>query len=233
MNMLRVAWWKWLCIILLLYVVVMGFWGEVPRRAILNESIRNLYFHVPMWFAMIGLFSQALWYNIRYLRTNDLQYDRFALAAISVGTTFGVFGIITGSMWARVTWNAWWVPDVKLNGSAVLLLIYFAWFILRGSLPKGGQRAKVSAVYSIFAAAAIVPLILVLPRVYDSLHPGNGGNPGFSSYDLDSRMRAVFYPAVLGWWLMGLWISTLYRRYLTLNDKIEIYTIPDLDAAGR
>jgi heme exporter protein C len=74
------------------------------------------------------------------------------------------------------------------------------------------KRAKISAVYNIFAFALMIPLIWVLPRMVDSLHPGNGGNPGFNAYDLDARMRTVFYPAVIGWFLLGLWISTLIIR---------------------
>ena len=58
----------------------------------------------------------------------------------------------------------------------------------------------------------MIPLIFILPRMVDSLHPGNGGNPAFSNYDLDSRMRLVFYPAVIGWILLGFWISSLLIR---------------------
>jgi heme exporter protein C len=46
----------------------------------------------------------------------------------------------------------------------------------------------------------------------DSLHPGNGGNPAFSSYDLDKNMRLVFYPAVIGWIMIGLWIANIAIR---------------------
>jgi heme exporter protein C len=65
----------------------------------------------------------------------------------------------------------------------------------------------------------MIPLIFILPRMVDSLHPGNGGNPAFSNYDLDSRMRLVFYPAVLGWILMGFWLSALLRRIMLLEHN--------------
>jgi heme exporter protein C len=56
-------------------------------------------------------------------------------------------------------------------------------------------------------------LIGVIPRISNSsLHPGNGGNPGFNSYDLDSSLRIVFYPAVIGWILLSVWITTLIIR---------------------
>jgi heme exporter protein C len=64
----------------------------------------------------------------------------------------------------------------------------------------------------LFALPVFIVLIFVLPRLTASLHPGNGGNPGFNSYDLDSRLRLVFYPAVLGWIFIGFWIAELQIR---------------------
>jgi heme exporter protein C len=76
------------------------------------------------------------------------------------------------------------------------------------------KRARISAVYNIFAYVLMLVFLMVYPRLnaVDSLHPGNGGNPAFSTYDLDSNMRLVFYPAVLGWMLMGVWLASLRIR---------------------
>ncbi len=110
--------------------------------------------------------------------------------------------------------------EVKLNGAAAALLVYAAYFILRGSFDDEEKKARFSSVYSIFAFVMFMVLINVIPRISNSsLHPGNGGNPGFNSYDLDSRLRMVFYPAVIGWSIMGFWISDLMIRYKKLEDK--------------
>jgi heme exporter protein C len=66
-----------------------------------------------------------------------------------------------------------------------------------------------------------IVLIFVLPRLTASLHPGNGGNPGFNSYDLDSRLRMVFYPAVIGWILIGFWIANIQIRLKKIELKKE------------
>ena len=55
----------------------------------------------------------------------------------------------------------------------------------------------------------LIPLIFILPRMTDSLHPGNGGNPGFNVYDMNSQLRIVFYPAVIGFILLGIWITNI------------------------
>jgi heme exporter protein C len=125
-------------------------------------------------------------------------------------------------IWANYTWGAPWHGDPKQIGAAIALLVYFAYFVLRGSFDNQEQRARLSSIYNIFAFATMVPLLFIIPRLPDvaSVHPGNGGNPGFNAYDLDSRMRLVFYPAVIGWFLVGLWIVTLRVRVKALYEKI-------------
>ena len=218
---MRSWWWKILCLILVGFTVIGGFLMPVPRLDILNETIRNLYFHVPMWFTMIVLFASAFWYSIKYLRTGDLQDDIRATQFTNTGIFFSILGMLTGMEWAQYTWGSAWSNDPKQLGTAMSMLIYFAYSILRGGLKDEEKRAKISAVYNIFAFAMLIPLIFVLPRMVDSLHPGNGGNPAFKQYDLDKNMRMVFYPAVLGWILTGLWIASLKTRLELVVFKRE------------
>lgn len=192
-----------------------------PFRYILYESIRNLFFHVPMWFTMIALLSWAVFNNIRFLRGLDMKYDHMADQAIRVGLLFGILGLITGSLWARATWGAWWVDDVKLNGTAITMLAYLAYLVLRNAIQDLQKSARIASIYSIFAYVMMIALIGVLPRMADSLHPGNGGNPAFSNYDLDSSMRMVFYPAVAGWVLIGFWIADINVRLKRLKEIIS------------
>ncbi len=195
----------------------------IPFRYILYESMRNLFFHVPMWFTMIALLSWALFNNLKYLRGFDLKYDIVANEAVNTGLVFGVLGLITGSLWARVTWGAWWVDDVKLNGTAITMLAYLAYVVLRNSIDDEQKRARVSAIYSIFAYVMMLVLIGLLPRLQgtDSLHPGNGGNPAFSKYDLDNSLRPIFYSAVLGWILLGFWIYSIRVRIHRLQEQLH------------
>src|SRR5260221_5536289 len=106
--MIRQSWWKILCVVLLVYTFIAGFLGGVPAKPILNETIRNLYFHVAMWFAMMILFIVSLVYSIKNLRTTNLVYDINALDIAKVGLVFGTLGVLTGSIWARWTWGAFW-----------------------------------------------------------------------------------------------------------------------------
>jgi heme exporter protein C len=218
---MRQSWWKVLCVLLLAYTIIGGLLLPVPRLDIINETVRNLYFHVPMWFGMILLFLISCIYAIRYLSTNNLKDDIYATEYINVGILYSILGMLTGMEWAEYTWGAAWSNDPKQLGTALAMLIYFAYLVLRGGMKDEEKRARISAVYNIFAFALMIPLIWVLPRMVDSLHPGNGGNPGFGAYDLDSKMRFVFYPSVIGWFLLGLWITTLRIRIRLITHEAD------------
>jgi heme exporter protein C len=214
------TWLKILAVILILYTIIAGFFFTVPRLNIVNETIRALYFHVPMWFGMVALFLVSTIYSILYLRNPSFERDAYALEFATTGLVLGLLGIFTGMIWANYTWGSPWHGDPKQNGAAISLLVYLAYFVLRGSVENEDQRARLSAVYNIFAFSAMIPLIFIIPRMSSSMHPGSGGNPGFNMYDLDSRMRMVFYPAVAGWVLLGFWIATLRIRVRLINEKL-------------
>lgn len=216
MNKLKKHWWKLLAVVLLSFTILGGLLLEVPRLVILNESIRNLYFHVPMWGAMLTLLTTSMVYSIKYLSGQDQKMDIRAVEFANGGILFGMLGLTSGMMWATYTWGEPWTGDPKQNSSAIAMLIYLAYFVLRNSLEDEQQKGRISAIYNIFAFSTLIPLLFILPRMAESsLHPGNGSNPGFDSYDYDSKLRIVFYPAVIGWALIGVWMTSLRIR---IND---------------
>lgn len=214
-------WWKVLAVLLLLYTLLAGLLMDVPRLSILNETIRNLHFHVTMWFGMILLLTGSMVYAIMHLRTGKMDYDHKSIELANAGILFSVLGMLTGMLWAQYAWGTWWSGDPKQNSTAICMLIYFAYLVLRNSMNDEQQRARVSGVYNIFAYAAMIPLLFVLPRMTDSLHPGNGGNPGFNFMDLDGKLRMVFYPAIIGWTLLGLWVAELRLRTRRIRNTID------------
>jgi len=218
---MRKIWWKIIAIILVLYTLTAGLLLEAPRLVILNETIRALHFHVPMWFGMIIMLTASVVFSIRYLRSGNQKFDIYALELVNASILFGVLGLATGMIWANYTWGDFWSGDPKQNGSAIGMLIYLAYLLLRNSIADEQQRGKISAVYNIFAYAALIPLLFILPRLTDSLHPGNGGNPGFNAYELDGRLRMVFYPAVIGWTLLGVWLAEMRIRLSLIKLKLN------------
>lgn len=193
-----------------------------PYRNILQETIRNTYYHVAFWMAMFFILSCAAYYSIDYLRSGNTFSDHKAMTLTQVGVVYGVIGLLTGMVWGKYTWGSAWPDDAKLNMTAISLMMYVAYFVLRSSVTETSQRARFSAAYNIFSYAAMFPLLFVIPRMVDSLHPGNGGNPAFGGEDLDNTMRMVFYPAIVGWILMGLWMAQINQRILRINFSTKI-----------
>ena len=219
-------WWKILAVALLFYSFIFGLKGDIPHLPILRETIRNLYFHVPMWFAMIVMMGASMVFGIKHLAEKEgkkkafLENDTKSVLFATSGLVFSVLGLLTGMLWAKYTWGEAWSNDPKQNSAAIGMLVYLAYFVLRGSLDEAKKRAKISAVYSVFAFPVMIVLLFILPRLTDSLHPGNGGNPGFNKYDMDNQMRMVFYPAVIGWILIGVWVMQIRVRLLEITNQL-------------
>ena len=94
-------WWKILAVVMILYTIIAGFLVDVPRLPILHETIRNLFFHVTMWFSMMLLLGISLVNGIRYLGKSEMRFDIIAEESARVGILFGILGLITGSIWAK------------------------------------------------------------------------------------------------------------------------------------
>ena len=220
--MIQRSWWKILSVVLMVYAFTAGFLIKVPHVGNLYESIRNLFFHVPMWFGMMVLFIVSVIYALKYLRNPTIKNDVYSVEYAKTGILFGVLGLITGAIWANYTWGEPWSNDPKQILAAIALLIYAAYFVLRNSIPDIDKRAKIGAVYNIFACAMLIPTLWIIPRLVESLHPGGqgvDGNPGMNGKDLDPTMRMVFWPAVIGWTLLAVWITTLKIRVSLIKEK--------------
>ena len=222
--MLKKDWWKYLSGILLLYAIFGGFSVKVPefflKQTILELTMRNLFYHVGMWFGMFSMLITGFIFSLRYLRKFDENEDIVAVEAVNVGLMFGFLGIFTGMIWANYTWGSPWVKDPKLNGAAVGLFIYTAYMILRGSIQDTHKRAKVAAVYNIFAFFLWIVFVLILPKLAgESIHPEKD-SPVLPMH-LEPSLRTIFYPAMIGWILLGFWIMQLRVRIRKIRNKIE------------
>ncbi|WP_345952102.1 MULTISPECIES: cytochrome c biogenesis protein CcsA [unclassified Mucilaginibacter] len=213
------SWWKVLGILLVLYSLIAGLLVPVPMKFIVNETIRNVFFHVPMWMAMFVLFGISVFYSIKYLANPKEEYDLVAVESINTGVFFYVLGLLSGMLWANYTWGEFWSNDPKQNSAAIAFLLYCAYLVLRNSIEEEQKRARVSAIYNIFAFPIMFVLLIILPRLTDSLHPGNGGNPAFGPDDTTNTMRMVLYPAFIGWILVSIWVATLRYRIRLIENK--------------
>lgn len=160
-----------------LYVMLLQFPDEAQQGGI----FRIMFFHIPAAFTGLLAAFAALGASVLYLVKKDLRYDSTAVAITEVGLAFGMINIVTGMVWARIIWGVWWAWDARLTSSLVLMLIYVGYLMLRQSIEDPTQRARMSAVLSVFAAAD-VPIVWYSIEWWRTQHPqpvlrGNGSIP--------------------------------------------------------
>jgi heme exporter protein C len=204
-------------------VLVLGILGPIARLPILEQTARNLYFHVPMWFVLYAGAIAGAWHSARLLATGRDLHDIRAESAWLVSMTAGTAAILTGIVWSRFTWyvgtDIWWNGDPRQVMVAVQLLIGGAYFVLRGAVDDSRLRARLSAVYALLATATMPYLTYVMPRRLRSLHPGAEGNPAFSQMDIAPDMRWIFYGASAGFLMLAWWIYTQRVRMVVAERR--------------
>ena len=217
-------WWKILAYLSLLCICTVGFLIKVPiLEGRLQQSVRSTFFHVPMWFGMMIFYTVSVVYSILYLVSPKIKNDYNALEFARIGTVYCILGLTTGAVWATYQWGdaSVWKSDPKLIGAAIALLIYLAYFVLRGSIVDIDNRAKISAVYNVFAFAMLFPTIWILPRTAESLHPGGLGAQGNPANPNDSAPVISIFLLIgtIGWTLLGVWITNLRVRLHFIIEK--------------
>lgn len=200
---------------------------EYPFVNDLVERIKILNLHVPLaWIAVIA-FLMSMIYAIRYLISKDLKWDNYTVATAELGTLFSILATVTGMLWAKFNWGAYWNWDPRQTSIFILILIYAAYFALRSSIDNEERRAKLSSVYSILSFITVPFLIFILPRMSSGLHPGsasdNNSGPIVSQQgsSLDTTLVYGFGLALLSFSILYFWLLNLSVRYKNLSNKIN------------
>lgn len=199
----------------------------LPLVPQLEEQIRIMNFHVPCAWVAVLAFLISMIYSIKYLVTKNLENDMFASSSAYLGTVFTILATITGMIWAKFNWGSFWNWDPRQTSIFVLLLIYFAYFILRQSIENPELRARLSSVYSIVSFATVPFLIFILPRILEGNHPGsaNSGNAGpilsTEKETLNPIQTIGFALGFLSMTLLYFWILNLIFRIRLLRNILR------------
>lgn len=141
-----------------------------PFDALQGAAQKILYVHAPSaWVAFLafGLVAVA---SILYLWLRDPKLDRVAESSAEVGLVFTTVVLITGPLWAKPVWGAYWTWDARLTLTLFLWFIYAGYIILRGAIDDFDMRARYSAVLGILGAM-LVPFIHLSVYFFRTLHP--------------------------------------------------------------
>ena len=207
--------------VLMSIVIVAGF-TYAETEATLGDAGRIVFFHIPAaWVAVLSFFLSMV-SSILYLWRGKAIDDHGAVAAAELGLTFTIIATVTGAIFASLAWGTPWNWDPRETTIFVLLLIYMAYFALRSAVEDQERRARLSAVYAIFAFITVPFLVFILPRVYWTLHPDplitSGGQ---ASMAMTKKMLQVFMTSLLAFTGLFVWMYRLQIRIANLRDQLE------------
>jgi heme exporter protein C len=205
-------------ILLSLYMVFL----YAPTEQTMGEVQRIFYFHVSSAWVGMAAFLVVFVGSVAYLRTQQASWDRLALSSAEIGTVFISMALITGSLWAKPTWNTWWTWDPRLTTSAVLWTIYVVYLILRGAIEEPIQRGRLAAVFGIVGFVD-VPIVFMAVRWWRTIHPVIFHSEGF---DLSGRMLATFVVSLVSFTL--LFVSLLLQRYRLETQRSQLKEVKQL-----
>ena len=193
----------------------------LPDEAFQGAIFRIIFFHVPAAFTSFLCFLVSLVAGISYLKTKKLNWDALGVSATEVGLAFGAANLISGMIWARITWGIWWTWDWRLTSMLICWLLYAGYLVLRRAVEEPTERARLSAVMSILSFA-VVPFVFFSIKWFRTQHPqpvlyGQGR--------MDTGYRAMLY----GNWVPLLLFAFILVMVRMLQERRQL----ELDALRR
>ena len=201
-----------LCMIVSLYMVFV----YAPTEQTMGDVQRIFYFHVSSAWVGLMAFCVVFVASIVYLRSQKRRWDRLALSSAEIAAVFISMALITGSLWAKPTWNTWWTWDPRLTTAAILWVISIVYLMLRSAIEDPIQRARLAAVFGIIGFID-VPIVFMAVRWWRSIHPVIFHGEGF---DLSGRMLTAFIVCLATFTL--LFVTLLLQRYKLEGLRFDI-----------
>jgi heme exporter protein C len=200
------------------FVALYGALIWAPTEREMGDVQRIFYFHTPAaWVALGPAFTIVFITSILYLVTKDLKYDRVAAASAEIGVMFTTIVLLTGPLWAKPIWGAYWTWDPRLTTTLVLWFIYIAYLMLRSASASGHKRARLCAVFGIVGWLD-VPIVFMSIRWWRTIHPTV---ITANSMNLDSRMAAVLMYSLASFTLLFVYMLIVRVQQEDFISRVE------------
>ena len=206
---------------LLVSLVLAGALFYAPLgEGFVGESSRILFTHVPLaWASFVAFVAAGVW-SLRYLLGGRRpRHDLAAASAVELGLVFGVLATLTGAIWARIEWGAYWNWDPRQTSIVLVLLFYGAYLALRGALEDVETRRRLAAAYAVLGLVVAPFFFFVVPRLTFSLHPEPVVNVA-GEVEMDPRMLQVLLTGGIAFVALFFWLHRLRTRIAMLSEKM-------------
>ena len=207
---------KALLFVVMTWTIIAAFVFPAPQQVI-GDASRIFYFHIPQAWVAVLAYVVSMAASIRYLRKRQPVDDDRARVSAALGLLFSVLATVTGSVFAKVTWQSFWNWDPRQTSILILLLIYGAYFALRSAVSGYHRRARLAAVYAVFAFLAVPFLVFVIPRVLPSLHPSDSIIDSSGRFTMSGMTAMVFGCSLAAFTGLFVWMYKLRLRICGLE----------------
>jgi heme exporter protein C len=188
-----------------------------PTDAVQGDVYRIMFVHVPAaWMSML-LYVVMAAYAALGLILNARLSAMMARAIAPTGALFTALALVTGTLWGRPAWGAWWVWDARLTSELILLFLYVGFMSLHGAIDDTRRADRACAVLAL-AGVVNVPVIYFSVQWWYTLHQGASLSFG-SGVSMDSSMLAGLVVMTLAFWCYA--IAMVLVRVRRIIDERE------------
>jgi len=197
-----------------LHTIFVGLGDEAAQGAI----GKMLFIHVPAAITAYTFYAVAVVCSVGFLVSKDFKYDSVAVSAIEVAQTFTLVNLVTGSIWGHIIWGIWWTWDLRLTSQFMCFMLYLGYLLMRPAIAEATQRATMSAILAIFAAADI-PLVVMAIRLHNvrTQHPA----PVLETGGVDPTWRLPLLMGYIVLVLIGSALVLVRLRQETVHREID------------
>jgi len=191
---------------------------EMPDEAAQGAIGKMIFVHVPAALTAFSFYGVAVVCSIAYLAGKDFKYDSVAVSSIEVAQVFTLVNLVTGSLWGHIIWGIWWTWDLRLTSQFMCFMLYLGYLLMRPAIAEASQRATMSAILAIFAAADI-PLVIMAIRLHNvrTQHPA----PVLETGGLDPTWRWPFFMGYVAMLLIASSLVLIRVRQETATREID------------
>lgn len=231
------SWIGWLTLPLLVGSAYMALvWS--PPDIHMGQDMRLMYVHVPtIWTAYVAL-TVSLCASLTFLWKKDLRWDNLAVASAEIGVALTALAIVAGAIWGKLTWGVYWTWDPRLTTTAVLLVIFVGYLLLRALTEDPWTRAKQSAIVAVIGFIDI-PVVHFSVLWWRSLHQGPTFlQPNLGDPIMDDRMEVTLIVSTIAFTVLyafllskRLALARLEREHEAIDWSEESSRLPELEPA--
>ncbi|MBA4710141.1 heme ABC transporter permease CcmC [Aquitalea aquatica] len=201
--------------------------GDVQQ----GEGYRIIFIHVPAsWMSMIIYLAIALWAAVGLVLNTSLSF-MLMTALAPTGAAMTALSLLSGALWGKPMWGAWWVWDARLTSELILLFLYLALLALRAAIDDPRRADRACALFALFSVINI-PIIYFSVRWWNTLHQGPSITMGQAPAMSDQVLLGLVL-MTLAAWAYSLAMSFSRLRLLILQRQADTGWVKQLTGACR